>query len=126
MNLVRAGFHDEIKQAARGAAIFRAHAAGFHFEFLQGFGRRALLVEIARPISGGGGAVEQNFLGELRRAVDFGSGGAARHAGRKLDREVFRVAAAAAEIEWQFVDLAVLQHLPDNRAVRLKHLGTLR
>ena len=114
---VRAGLHHEIEHAAGGLAVLGAHAAGFHLELLQRFRRGTLFANVTRPVSGGGCAIDQNRLREVRRPDQIVAG----HSRHQLRRKA-RGVAAAREAQRQIHHLIILEGLADRGGILLKHL----
>ena len=94
MDLVRAGFHREVEDAARGSAELGAHAAGLNAELFERFHGRLRLSELSADVDGGRGTVKHDFFGEGGATVDAAFPVVSTHAGRKFEGELLHGAAS--------------------------------
>src|SRR5262249_52341035 len=120
MHQVLSGLHYEVEQPTRRPPILGTHAGGLHLELLYSFGRRTLLICVARAVTGRRRAVHENLLRKLRRPQNLRTRGAAGDSRRELDREVLHIAASAAEIERQLIYHTVLKDDSDDWAIGLE------
>src|SRR5882724_2435624 len=119
VNLVRAGLHDKVEDAAASTAVFGAHAGGLDFEFLERLDGRAGLAKLSSYVDGGVGSVKHDGLREGRAAIDAAFPIVPANTRRQFVGEILGIPAAG-ESKRQIVHTPAGQYAADLRRFRLQ------